>query len=124
MSSNPNFPGSDAAKNTLDRASDAANQAASRASDLGREAFDKIDSSRGTVADGFQKTADAVKSYAPASMAQPTADAITKTADYIRSRDLRSMTSDLTAVVRRNPGPSLIAGIAVGFLLGAMMRRD
>ena len=115
-----------AAKDAMNAAADAATQAAEKASEVGRDALDKLDASRGTVAQGLRATAGALRSYAPDSVAkhaQNTADAMDSAADYIRVRDLRSMTSDLTELVRRSPGPSLIAAVAIGFLLGSAMRR-
>lgn len=141
MSSNPSFPGSapnDAAKDAMNTAADAAKQAADRASELGRDAahqaadlgrstVDRLDSTRGPVAEGLHRTADAIRSYAPGTVgdqARSAADAVDSAAGYIRSRDVRSMASDLTDAVRKNPGPSLIAAVAVGFLLGMTMRRN
>ncbi len=131
MPSTQTFPEStnaaaNAANDAMNKAADVASQAADRASEIGRDTIDKIDASRGTVAQGLHATAHALRSYAPESVAQhanSTADAMETAADYIRMRDLRSMTSDLTDVVRRSPGPSLIAAVAIGFLLGAAMRR-
>ncbi len=118
---------SDAVKQAADRASEAAKQAGDKASQVGQEAVDKIDASREPVAQGFQKTADAIRSYAPdavADKARSTADAIEGAAGYIRTRDIRSMASDLTDAVRGNPGPSLLAALAVGFLLGIALRSN
>lgn len=131
--STPTFPNptnsasADAAKDAMNAAAEKASQVADRATELGRDAVDKLDSSRGTVAEGINRTADAIRSYAPESVskhAQSTAEAMETAADYIRTRDIRSMTSDITQAVRKNPGPSLIAAVAVGFLLGMAMRRD
>ena len=116
----------DKAKDALNTAADAATQAANKASELGRDAVDKLDASRRSVAQGIHATADAIRSFAPdavSKQARTTANAMDSAAHYIRSRDLRSMTSDLTDAVRRNPGPSLIAAVAIGFLLGAGLRR-
>jgi hypothetical protein len=131
MPTTPSFPdatsaATDAAKDAMNTAANAATQAADKASEVGRDAIDKLDASRGSVAQGLHATAGAIRSYAPDAVAQQarsTADAMETAADYIRARDLRSMTTDLTELVRRSPGPSLIAAIAIGFLLGAAIRR-
>jgi ElaB/YqjD/DUF883 family membrane-anchored ribosome-binding protein len=132
MSSNPTFPESKsaaagAAKDAMNAAADAAKQTADKAANLGRDTVNKLDSSREPVAQSFQRTADAIRSYAPdavADQAHSTADAIEDAAGYIRTRDIRGMGADLTESVRRNPGPSLIAAVAVGFLLGLVMHRN
>lgn len=131
MPTNQTFPESsaaaaDTAKDAMNAAAAAATQAADKASELGRDALDKLDAGRGPVAQGLHATASALRTYAPDSVsrhAHTTADAMETAADYIRGRDLRSMTADLTDLVRRSPGPSLIAAVAIGFLLGAAMRR-
>jgi ElaB/YqjD/DUF883 family membrane-anchored ribosome-binding protein len=122
MSSTPTYP----ERSSTPAASDAAKKAADRASNLAKRAVDQIDASRGTVAQGIERTADAMRSYAPHAVserARVAADSVENAADYIRTHDVRSMGSDLTATVRRNPGPSIIAAAACGFLLGVFMRR-
>ncbi len=129
--SNPVYPDSTtaakgAAKDAMN-ANDAAKKAADAAANLGRDTISKLDSNREPVAQGFQQTADAIRSYAPdavSDQAHSTADAIEDAAGYIRSRDVRSMAADLTQAVRSNPGTSLIAAVAVGFLLGMTLRRS
>ena len=125
MSSTPTFPGTN--NDPMTRASEAANQASDKASEMGRQAMDRVDQSRGTVAQGIERTADALRSKMPegaAEYARPAADAMERAADYIRTHDLRTMGGDLTTAVRQHPGPSMIAAVAVGFLLGVAMRRE
>ena len=53
-----------------------------------------------------------------------TADRIENTARYLREHDTHDMVSGVESMVRRNPGASLCAALAVGFLIGSAMRRD
>jgi ElaB/YqjD/DUF883 family membrane-anchored ribosome-binding protein len=125
MSSSPTFPGTN--KDPMTKASDMANQAADTAANMGRQAMDRADQGRGTVAQGIERTADALRSGLPegaAEYARPAADAMERAADYVRTHDLKSMGNDLTSTVRQHPGPSMIAAVAVGFLLGVVLRRD
>lgn len=125
MSTTPTHPGTNT--DPMTKASDMAHQAADRAAEMGREAVDRLDANRESVAHGIHQTAEAIRSKAPAPVADKArvaADAMQRAADYIRSRDVRRMGSDLTSTVRENPGPSLIAAVAVGFLLGVVLRRD
>lgn len=128
MSSTPTFPGSkNAAGDPMTKASDMANDAADRAKQMGREAVDRLDASRGSVAEGIHSTADALRSNMPdpiADKAKTAADAIDRAANYVRDRDLKTMASDLTSAVRQNPGASIIAAAAFGFLIGVALRRD
>jgi ElaB/YqjD/DUF883 family membrane-anchored ribosome-binding protein len=45
-------------------------------------------------------------------------------ADYIRSRDFKSMADDVQAWVRKNPGPSLLVAAVIGFAAGRAVTRD
>lgn len=127
MSSTSTFPNTqtvaDAGKEALNRAADTASQIAGQASELGRQAIDRLDASRASVAEGLERTADAIRTQVP-DHTRTVANALGKAAGYVRSRDLRAMGSDLTVAVRRNPRESLIAAAAAGFLLGAIMRRS
>ena len=114
--------------NTLtESAANAASDTAAKLSSTAQSAIDKLDASRGAVAAGIEKTAGVVRSLAPESavrQARNTADAMENAAGYLRSRDVRTIGADLTETVRRNPTPSLIAAVAIGFLLGRTLRRS
>jgi len=51
-------------------------------------------------------------------------DRLGEAADYIRSRDVKSMAGDLQAWVRKNPGPSLLVAAVVGFAAGRAISRS
>jgi ElaB/YqjD/DUF883 family membrane-anchored ribosome-binding protein len=55
---------------------------------------------------------------------QSAADGLEHTARYIRDHDFGYMASDLTAFVKQNPLPSLVAAAAVGFVVGRILSRD
>lgn len=50
-------------------------------------------------------------------------DRLGEAADYIRSRDVKSMAGDLQAWVRKNPGPSLLVAAVIGFAAGRAISR-
>jgi ElaB/YqjD/DUF883 family membrane-anchored ribosome-binding protein len=50
-------------------------------------------------------------------------DRLGEAADYIRSRDVKDMASDLQAWVRKNPGPSLLVAAVIGFAAGRAISR-
>ena len=56
--------------------------------------------------------------------ATKTADKIEKTARYLREHDTNDMVAGMESMVRRNPGASLCAALAVGFLIGTAIKRD
>ena len=103
-------------------------QAMNRATDLGRTAAEKLEQSRSATADALQSTAGSIRSSAQSSadavssVGYKTADKLESTANYVRNHDFRGMLRHLEDVVRRNPGPSMVAAAAVGVLLGAAFR--
>ena len=103
--------------------SDAADKARQRAEDFGREAKERIDSSRQPAADAMDSAADKVRESG-VGPAGKVAEGLHSAADYVRSNDFGSMMSDLGSAIKNNPVPSLIAAVAVGFIVGTALRRD
>ena len=120
---------SDMAREAGDRASDMARQAKEKASEFGRTAVNKLDQGRQQAASALENTAHSLRSgveHSGARMsraATATADRLQSTADYMRQHDMGGMMNDAGAMIKRNPGMSLIAACAVGFLLGSAMRK-
>jgi len=121
---------SEVASQAKEKIAEVGAQARDKASELGRTAVDKLDQSRESAAGGLQSTAASLRSTGQsgsqgiANMANKAADSLEQTAQYMREHDVRGMVGDVEQVVRRNPGPALIAAAAVGFLLGSALRRD
>jgi len=119
---------SNMASEAKDRMSDVASQAKEKASEFSRSAVQKMDEKRMTAAEALHNTAESLRGGAQtggtrmSSIANTAAEKLENTASYMREHDVRGMVGDLEGVVRRNPGPSLIAAAAVGFLLGAAIR--
>lgn len=113
-----------------DRVSSATSQAREKAAELGRTTADKIDRNLETAAGKLHDTADALRQKAGlgndrvSQLASTAADKLDATATYFRSTSSRDMMSGVEQSVRRNPGASLAAALAVGFLIGAAMKRD
>jgi ElaB/YqjD/DUF883 family membrane-anchored ribosome-binding protein len=109
-----------------EKVSGAASQVTSKVSDMGRSAADKIDENRGAAASGLEKAASALHEKAESlpggekvsSLAHATAEKLSSTADYVREHDVKGMMTDVEALVKKNPGPSLIAAAVIGFLAG------
>ena len=51
-------------------------------------------------------------------MAHAAAESLSTTATYVREHDVRKMMTDVEALVKNNPGPSLFAAAVIGFLAG------
>lgn len=109
-----------------DKLSETAANMKDRASDMGQMAADKIDENRDATAEGLEKAAAALHGKADglpggekvSDLAHMTAEKLNSTAEYVREHDVKSMLGDVKSLVRRNPGPSLLAAVAVGFLIG------
>ena len=110
-----------------EKLADAATQVKDKVSELGRTAASKIDDNRIAAAGGLDKAASALHEKADnvSGLAHAAAEKITSTADYVREHDVKGMMTDVGALVKNNPGPSLLAAAAIGFLAGrAFSSRD
>jgi hypothetical protein len=52
------------------------------------------------------------------------ADRLESGGRYIREEGLSGITEDLTEMVRRNPVPALLCGVALGFMLARLTTRS
>jgi ElaB/YqjD/DUF883 family membrane-anchored ribosome-binding protein len=109
-----------------DQASEAASRVKDKVSDFGHTAVDKIDANRETAASGLESAANALHEKAASlpggetvtGLAHSAADKLASTADYVHEHDVKSMMGDVEQLVKNNPGPSLLAAAAIGFLIG------
>jgi len=116
----------DAASRVSDKISEAASAAKSAVTDFGRTAAATADENRSAAARGLQTAASTLRQNADSlpggetvtGLARSAADSLTSTADYVRDHDVNRMMDDLERVVKNNPGPSLLAAAAIGFLVG------
>jgi ElaB/YqjD/DUF883 family membrane-anchored ribosome-binding protein len=123
---------SDTAQNVKDKVADTAATAKQKVSGVGRQATEKIDEKRAPAADALQGAASTLHEKAEElpggetvrSVAHSAAEKLESTAGYIREHDVRAMVSDVEEIVKRNPGPSLLIAVAVGFLIGRAFRED
>jgi len=114
-----------------DAAPDAASMMKDTVSNLGRSAVQSIDKSREAAAAGLNRAASALDNAQDlpggekiAGLAHATAKKLGVTAEYVRQNDLNAMMADMTSVIKRNPGPSLVAAGMLGFLVGRAFRSD
>lgn len=103
--------------------SDAADQARQKAQEFGRDAKERMESSRSAAADAMDSTAERLR-QANVGPTGKVAEGLHSAADYVRTNDFGAMMSDLGDAIKNNPVPSLIAAVAVGFLIGAALNRD
>jgi hypothetical protein len=101
-----------------DTASQLADKARDAASNLGQRADDATSSAGG----GLRSLAGQVRQNAPhegmmGSAANRVASALDSTGQYLEDQGLSGVAEDFTGLIRRNPIPALLIGVAVGFLL-------
>ena len=109
-----------------DRVSDATSKMKDKASQMAETVSQKLDHQRQSAADTLGRAASAVHENADrlpggpkvANLTHSVADGIESTASYLRRHDLSGMGKDLMDVCRRYPKQSLVAALAVGFLIG------
>ena len=119
-------PADDDSSTLADKLSDTAGKMKDKVSEMGETAADKIDDNRDAAAEGLEKAAAALHEKAEglpggekvSDLAHVTAEKLNSTAEYVREHDVKSMMTDVQSLVRKNPGPSLLAAVAVGFLIG------
>jgi hypothetical protein len=128
------YPGSEPFTDDASTPSSFANagaRAREGAAKLGQKAASAVDNGRSGAARGIHGTAESIRSaseYLPGGpsvrqFAGQAADTLDSTADYVRDTDATEMLEDLKEQARSNPLPFVVGALAVGFLVGRMMRR-
>ena len=92
--------------------------------DFGRSTVDSIDAHRRPAAVTLERTASALQQQSDrlTGAAQSAADTLRTTADYVRTHDMRAMGHDVRELVRRYPGPALVAATVFGFCVARAIR--
>jgi len=75
------------------------------------------------AADRLHDRADAMNGGRIATLADRTADALDATGRYVRELEGRDVMQDLGGLAKRHPGKSMIAAVALGFLVGRALGR-
>jgi ElaB/YqjD/DUF883 family membrane-anchored ribosome-binding protein len=118
----------DAASHLADKAKDAASAVGNRMSDAASYAGQKAEDATSAAGGGLKSLASQVRQNAPhegmvGSAASGVASALDRTGDYLREQGLSGMAQDFTNLVRRNPVPALLIGVAFGFLIARATSR-
>jgi len=93
------------ATGVMDRARDAAGNVAETARDWAHSAVDAVKDN-----DAVNKASDYVQ------------DAWETSSKYLHEHNIKDMTDEIAAVIRRNPIPALLVGVGLGFILARSMR--
>lgn len=112
----------DKANHYADQALDAAKDVADKAGDYARKAGDKLDGVTSSVGSGIKNMAGTVRNAVPEGGVMGTAghavaDTLEKGGDYLESQGLSGIADDLGNLIKRNPVPATLVGIAIGYLI-------
>jgi ElaB/YqjD/DUF883 family membrane-anchored ribosome-binding protein len=93
------------------------------AKDVGQAIGKKADDATAAAGRGMQTVADKIRDNAPntgvvGAAAEAVSDRIESGGQYLEKEKLSGMMEDVTDVIRKNPVPTLLVAVAVGFLLG------
>jgi hypothetical protein len=113
-----------------DRVSDIATKVKDKAGHAAGTVSDRLDQQRETAAEGLERAAATMHDRAESvpggpkmvNLTHSIAGGMESTASYLREHDLNQMGKDVMNLCRRYPTQSLVAALAVGFLIGRSRR--
>ena len=122
----------ESSKNLKETIADTANKASEKGKELGRTAIDKIEQGRQSAASSLQSAASTLHEKADnlpgveraGNIAHSTASKLESVAGYMRDHDTKQMMADVESVVKKHPAQSLLAAVAIGFLVGRAFRSE
>jgi hypothetical protein len=105
-----------------DRARDVAGGLADRARDMASDVGDRLSNAAPTVGGSMKNLAGSIRERAPAGgmlgdASSAVAAGLESGGRYLEEEGFSGLGDELTSLVRRNPIPALLAGVAIGFLL-------
>ena len=115
------------ASSVAQKAKDAASSVAHSAHDLASSAGHKTGDAVSAIGSGMSSLAGTIREKAPhegmlGTASCSVADSLESGGRYLREEGLSGMAEDAANLVRRNPIPSLLVGVGVGFLLARSLR--
>jgi hypothetical protein len=120
----------DAARKTTDAINEAAQRAKQRAREFGQIAADKLDEQRSTAAEALHGASSSLRENAASlpgdrmpAMAHTAAEKLGAAAGYVETHDTGEILQDLATLVKRHPGPAVLASIGIGFWIGLTLRK-
>jgi hypothetical protein len=117
------------ASNLAGQAKDAASAMGGRLGDAASYAGQRADDAVSSVGGAAKSLASQVRQNAPhegmlGSAADYAASALDRTGSYLQDQGVSGMAEDFTGMIRRNPIPALLIGVAVGYLLARATSRS
>jgi ElaB/YqjD/DUF883 family membrane-anchored ribosome-binding protein len=117
----------DAAAHLADKAKDATGDVTRQAQEFAKTAGRKADDATAAVGSNIRSAGEAVRSKGPhegvlGGATSATASALESTGRYLEQEKLSGMAEEMTQFIRRNPIPTLLVAVGVGFLIGRALR--
>ena len=122
--------GNQVVNDAKDRLSDMTSKVKDKAGQMADAVSEKLGQQRENAAGTLDRTASTIHEKAESvpggpklvDLAHTVADGMESTASYLRGHDFSAMGKDLMGVCRRYPTQSVVAALAVGFLIGRSRR--
>ena len=112
-----------------DKARDIAANVADRAKDMACSIGQKADNATHAVGGSIESMGGTVRDKLPHSgivgaAASTVAGGLESGGHYLKEEGLQGIAADLTHMIRRNPVPAMLVGVAVGFLIARVTARS
>jgi hypothetical protein len=117
----------EAAAGVMDKAKEAASHVADKARDVASAAGDRAENLTHRVGSGMESLGEQLRERAPqggtmGAVAGRVAENLQSGGRYLQEEGLSGMADDLGDLMRRNPVPTLLIGIGIGFLIARAVR--
>lgn len=135
MSRNPleraQFSKDSSAKDFGDKIVDVTSKVKEKAGQMADKVSDTVDKTRDSAAEGLDRAASALHDNAAdipggpkvVNVAHTIADGMESAAQYLRDANFEDMKDGLLDTCRKYPAQTLISALAIGFLVGRVVRR-
>jgi ElaB/YqjD/DUF883 family membrane-anchored ribosome-binding protein len=117
-----------AASQAGEKVQQATSAAMSKAHELAGTASQKVDEATAALGERVKSAGSALRERGPregmlGSATGTVADSLENTGRYIQEEGIVGMAEDIAELIRRNPIPSMLVGVGIGFMLAKMFRR-
>jgi ElaB/YqjD/DUF883 family membrane-anchored ribosome-binding protein len=106
----------------------ATSAAVDKAQEMVGNAGRRVDEATAALGERVQSAAETIRQRGPqegmlGTATGAVADSLEQTGRYIHDERILGMAEDVTELIRRNPIPSMLVGIGIGFMLAKLFRR-
>jgi len=111
-----------------DKAGEIASAVKEKASNLASGVAERVDSGIHATGKGMENLAQGIREHTPSEGILGTAsckvaDTLESSGKYLEEHGVGAMVDDLTDIIRRNPIPSVLVGVGIGFVLARATSR-